>query len=118
MLLRSSRLDKLLFLIGQKTSQHLVKLFFYQLSQVMCTALDFALLFAENHSPGEAAITTTTTLRDLVNSVPKNRQVVSKGDDPSKVLGKNQASERGSTCFSNNILLIDSTPNNSTNDKA
>ena len=71
MLLRSSRLDKLLFLIGQKTSQHLVNLFFYQLSQVMCTALDFALLFAENHSPGEAAITATTTLRDLVNSVPK-----------------------------------------------
>ena len=79
MLLRSSRLDKLLFLIGQKTSQHLVNLFFYQLSQVMCTALDFALLFAENHSPGEAAITSTTTLRDLVNSVPKNCQVVSKG---------------------------------------
>ena len=46
----------------------------------MCTALDFALLFAENHSPGEAAITATTTLRDLVNSVLKNRQVVSKGD--------------------------------------
>ena len=48
----------------------------------MCTALDFALLFAENHSPGEAAITATTTLRDLVNSVPKNRQVVSKGRPP------------------------------------
>ena len=72
----------------------------------MCTAFDFAPLFAENHSPDEAAITTTTTLRDLVNSVPKNRQVVSEGDDPSKVLGKNQPVKEALQFFPTTFFLL------------